>query len=277
MSYWSERALFLMKAIRDICGFEEPRKTRVLDFGAGRGFLVAELQTMGFDVFGCDIEAYWNSMGRTDHILPEDLATLRSRIRRDIDGRLKIILQKPYRLPFEDNSFDVVLSTSVLEHVNNKRDCFLEIKRVMTPGGYSMHCFPGRWYLPYEPHLHIPLLNIIWPKVPLWYLRLWATIGFRPDCSLLASPKNKTTNEVVEANYNFCRDQLSYWSTEKYTKLSMDVFGNYSWPMDFYIDNAPGGYAKLCRRLPMERFWGLLGKEFREAFLVQHKTLEPVR
>ncbi|MCL5126445.1 MAG: class I SAM-dependent methyltransferase [Deltaproteobacteria bacterium] len=116
MSYWSERAIVLQNAIRDLCGFEEPRKTKVLDFGCGRGFLVAEFYSMGFDVFGCDVEAYWNSMGRTEHISPADLATLKSRIRGEIGGRLKIISQEPFRLPFEDSSFDVVISTSVLYH-----------------------------------------------------------------------------------------------------------------------------------------------------------------
>jgi len=108
---------------------------RILDFGCGRGNLVDLFLQRGFDAYGCDVESYWPD----DHFKVE---------------RLGRITQDPYQLPFDENTFDFVVSTSVLEHAQNKKECFLEIHRVLRPGGYSMHLHPGKWYSPYEPHVY---------------------------------------------------------------------------------------------------------------------------
>jgi len=44
--------------------------------------------------------------------------------------------------PFDDNSFDNVLSTQVLEHVPNPMEILNEIARVLKPGGYVMISVP---------------------------------------------------------------------------------------------------------------------------------------
>jgi len=38
-------------------------------------------------------------------------------------------------LPFEDNSFDMVIANHVLEHIPNWFDCFAELARIVKPGG----------------------------------------------------------------------------------------------------------------------------------------------
>jgi len=47
--------------------------------------------------------------------------------------RLATISLTPYRLPYESDTLDVVVSTSVLEHAQNKEELFLEIHRVHAP------------------------------------------------------------------------------------------------------------------------------------------------
>ena len=42
-------------------------------------------------------------------------------------------------LPFEDSSFDVVLSFGVLHHIDKWLDAISEIKRVLRPGGYFIY------------------------------------------------------------------------------------------------------------------------------------------
>jgi SAM-dependent methyltransferase len=49
-------------------------------------------------------------------------------------------LEHEYVLPYEDETFDVVLSVGVLEHVPYDRASLLEIKRVLKPGGLFF-CF----------------------------------------------------------------------------------------------------------------------------------------
>jgi SAM-dependent methyltransferase len=46
-----------------------------------------------------------------------------------------IVLSDPYKLPFEDNSFDYVISSSCFEHSEFFWELFLEIMRVMKPTG----------------------------------------------------------------------------------------------------------------------------------------------
>jgi SAM-dependent methyltransferase len=56
-------------------------------------------------------------------------------------------------LPFPDNTFDLVLSHEVLEHVQNDRMAASEISRVLKPGGRLTLFVPNRGY-PFETHGH---------------------------------------------------------------------------------------------------------------------------
>lgn len=48
-------------------------------------------------------------------------------------------------LPFEDDSVDLVVSRSVLEHLNNLENFVLNTKRILRPGGYFIHLFPSKF------------------------------------------------------------------------------------------------------------------------------------
>lgn len=244
-------ALFLQSAMQKMGGLNQPSRTKVLDLGCGRGDLVNCLLTLGYDAYGCDIVPYWRK--------EPDAET----------DKLVTILSNPYRLPFEKSTFDVVVSTSVLEHAQNKEEIFQEIFRLLKNGGLSMHLLPGKWYLPAEPHINVPLLNFFWPHCPKWWLALWAFLGVRNGFQI-----NKSWQEVVRLNQDYCKHGLSYWPNYKYRKISIEVFGNYSAPMDFYIINGYGGVANLLRKLPFKRLTGLLAGEVRMNFIVQRKLVE---
>jgi SAM-dependent methyltransferase len=55
-------------------------------------------------------------------------------------------------LVFDDNSFDTVFSTQVLEHISDHQKVFSEVNRVMKPGGYFIFSLPFTWELHEEPH-----------------------------------------------------------------------------------------------------------------------------
>ncbi|MGH8147754.1 MAG: methyltransferase domain-containing protein, partial [Rhodanobacteraceae bacterium] len=77
-------------------------------------------------------------------------------------------------LPFENASFDVVITNHVIEHVGDadaQRQHLAEIHRVMQPGGIGYLAVPNRWMLT-EPHFRLKFLSW-WPHA--WrtpYLRL---------------------------------------------------------------------------------------------------------
>lgn len=77
-------------------------------------------------------------------------------------------------LPFDDQSFDVVLSNHVIEHVGEERAQrahLAELHRVLRPGGVGYLAVPNRWML-VEPHYRLAFLSW-WPHA--WrspYLRV---------------------------------------------------------------------------------------------------------
>lgn len=248
---YNKTTAFIEVAVRELCGFNCPSRTKVLDLGCRTGHLLSALLRVGFDAYGCDIRAYWSE----DPLVASD--------------RLSVISLIPYRLPFDENTFDIVVSTSVLEHVQNKEECFREIHRVLRPGGYALHIYPGKWYLPYDPHTYVPLSNYFGRGCPRWWFGLWAILE---TCT--KKQRSKSWKKVLESNYKYCQEELFYWSNRQYRKLSLRIFGNCSWPMQFYINNAYGGFVSIFRRLPFKKFSGLLSKECRMCFMVQQKRAD---
>ena len=57
------------------------------------------------------------------------------------------------KLPYEDNSFDFVVSTDTFEHVQNLKTTMAECYRVLKPGGSLLAVFP-QFLQPFESHLN---------------------------------------------------------------------------------------------------------------------------
>ncbi|MEW6127571.1 MAG: bifunctional 2-polyprenyl-6-hydroxyphenol methylase/3-demethylubiquinol 3-O-methyltransferase UbiG [Acidobacteriota bacterium] len=98
---------------------------RILDVGCGAGFLSNELAKQGFNVTGIDASE-------------SSLAVARQY---DSTHSVKYELGDAYRLPYADESFEVVCAMDFLEHVE-PRGIIQEIARVLKPEGlFFFHTF----------------------------------------------------------------------------------------------------------------------------------------
>jgi SAM-dependent methyltransferase len=163
---------------------------RVLDFGCGDGSIVAAFAEAGYDAYGTDIE----------------LANETDRLR---------LIKRPYRLPFDDDSFDFVVSTQVLEHVDDHDSAFREIARVLAPGGATLHLFPPRW-MPIEPHARVPFATVITARPWLWF---WALVGIRNQFQA-----GKSAREVAVLNREYLHSSTNYLSRSELESIALRWF-----------------------------------------------------
>jgi SAM-dependent methyltransferase len=180
----------------------EKEGIRVLDFGAGAGRHVAEFRAAGYEAWGVDQHFSSHSEGSVE---PEFLRSTHP---------------PEYRLPFDDQEFDFVYSTSVMEHVTDPGRALEEIARVLRPGGVSAHVFPSRWR-PIEPHIYTPFGGRV---QNYWALRLWAALGIRNEYQAGLSP-----TETALHNAQYCKTGLSYPTAHEWELLARPLFARVGW------------------------------------------------
>jgi SAM-dependent methyltransferase len=223
-----------------------PDKYKVLDFGCGSGGLVAMFRERGAYAQGVDVTTLWG---------PE------------MDGVCHEFLPG-YRIPFDDNEFDLVVSTSVMEHVQNKQEAFREIHRVLKSGGYAVHVFPSKYFLPLEPHIKVPLVSWLHPYIPNIYLKIFALLGFRN-----VHQKNMPWREVSATNAVYMKNGLNYWPRSRYLALLYSIYSESRFD-DAFSGCGNGAVARIDRKIKMpffSMFWRQLASLFRNQLLICKK------
>lgn len=159
---------------------------RVLDVGVGAGVIAGVLREAvgaGGDVWGVDVS---------------------DRRQRHEGYRFRLV--EGTALPFEDGSFDVVISNHVVEHVGGE-DAQLhhlsEVRRVLGPDGVCYLATPNRWAV-IEPHFKLPLLSWLPERLRSPYLRL-ARRGTVYDCN---PPRRPTLMDLVRRAGLRASDQM---------------------------------------------------------------------
>jgi len=117
--------LYLCEFVRKVCTrwFDtDMENVPILDWGCGNGQVSFLLKEAGAQVTSCDIEE-----------APPSAILEKS-------GIEVVRLTHPSRLPFEDASFNAVLSFGVLEHVKDDLQSLVEIRRVLGERGLFF-CF----------------------------------------------------------------------------------------------------------------------------------------
>ncbi|MBN1867699.1 class I SAM-dependent methyltransferase [Candidatus Sumerlaeota bacterium] len=212
-------------------GHAVPVGATILDFGCGQGDLVGLYRRDGFEAFGCDI-AFSPEAERGDLF---------------VNGVLRKIESNPYRVPFENDTFDLVLSNGVFEHVQDYDTAFREIRRVMKPGGVSLHVFPSR-YSPIERHTHIPLGTTI---QSYGWLLFWAAMGLRGP-----TRKGLSARQAARSNHRFLKDSTHYLSRAEILRSVRPHFSVVRFCEREFMMHSPRGrqIARMSRILPFIPF-----------------------
>jgi SAM-dependent methyltransferase len=209
--------------VRDL-GFALRPDARILDLGCGEGRTVRALRSAGYDASGCE------TVLRDTPAAAEMVAA----------GYVDPIPMAPYRLPYDDAEFDLILSSEVLEHVMNYEDVVAETHRVLKPGGMCVHIFPGRW-MPIEGHLFVPLATV--HRSYPWLL-LWAWLGVRNGFQ-----KGEHYRDVARFNWKWLREQTNYPTTSEVRRLFAARFDSVEFREEVFLALAESPRARMVHRL----------------------------
>ena len=119
-----------------------PSHGRILEIGAGTGWQARALAQHGFEVEAIDLPTSQYAGSRVWPV-------------RDYDGG---------SIPFPSSTFDVVFSSSTLEHIPHLRAFQSEMRRVLRPGGVAIHIVPSAAWRFWTSLTH-PLRHLTFPIV----------------------------------------------------------------------------------------------------------------
>ena len=126
---------------------------KVLDFGCGNGAQTIQFSNTGASIMAVDINK-------------NNLDIFREYISDNKISNIDILKYDGNIIPFENESFDIVVSYEVLEHVADEQKSLQEIHRVLKIGGDIVISVPNKWWI-FETHgANLPLLK--WNRVPFF-------------------------------------------------------------------------------------------------------------
>ena len=176
-------------------------KAKLLDLGCGTGLTLAVLARYFPDSMGCDV-------GKKEVKASKELLKL-------LKIKSPVILYDGRRLPFDDNTFDIVTSIEVIEHVFQPGLMLREIKRVLKPDGILHITTANKWW-PIEPHYHLPFLSYLPRTIASYYLKV-SKRGLSYDINLPSYGKF-----YREVNANFYIDDITLDVIKNYKKYRLD-------------------------------------------------------
>ena len=100
---------------------------KILEIGCGIGSVVFELSKQGYDITGTDISREAIAYGLKKY------------------GNIKLEVQPAETLSFENETFDVVLSFDLFEHIAQVDKHVSEVFRVLRTGGYYLFQTPNKY------------------------------------------------------------------------------------------------------------------------------------
>lgn len=138
-----------------------------------------------------------------------------------------VVLEDPFIFPFEDNTFDAIISGQMMEHNEMFWLSFMEMSRVLKTGGIMVHIAPSRG------HQH---------RAPQDCWRI-----YRDGMEALAK---WTGMEILESFTDWETRHLDYWKEHNATKLNA-MKGTYR-NLDTYWGDTVGVFRKTTETAKCE-------------------------
>ncbi len=197
----------IIKPITDIFKGEIQNK-RILEVGAGTGANISFLAKLGAEAYSLDFAA--NSI------------KIIRRTEKRYEVNIEPLMGDAQKMPFSDNSFDLVFSQGLMEHFHNPKRAFEEQIRVAKNRSYILVDVPQTFHpLTVKKHLLM--------RVNRWFAG-WETQYSYPDILRL------------ENDLPFKLIQVFHWSIPKYRLL--EIIGEKS-P---YFSEFIGGVFKVTKK-----------------------------
>jgi len=119
----------------------------ILEIGSGTGFQLKILKQYGSLVVGIDLKS----------------SPYQERV-------TQIILYDGQHMPFRASSFDIVISSNVLEHIKDISSFQSEIKRVLKKNGLCVHILPSHYWRFWSSLFHYPWICLFTIQIILKFL-----------------------------------------------------------------------------------------------------------
>jgi ubiquinone/menaquinone biosynthesis C-methylase UbiE len=236
---------FFINVLKDK-GFTVLNSDKILDFGCGNGDFVQESRDKGYDIVGCDLNF---KIGKSvENLVPQNF--------------LSKISMSPYRLPYEDNSFDYVFSETVFEHVQNTDETILEIHRILKSGGVSLHYFPSKYGI-IESHVYVPFASVL---RNIYYLKFWAMLGVKKK-----SQRGMSVDQVAKDNLSYLDSSTKYLSTKEIKESFSNYFSKVLFVEDRAIFHSPSRITSKCARMFPFSFLSYIYRTFKAVVVLTQK------
>lgn len=182
----------------------------VLDLGCNRGYLLHSfLQHEKFSAIGGDMVSYYLKDAR-----------------RDYGDIIQFVQTTPTTIPLPDNSVDVVYTIDTVEHLSQPKELFMEVFRVMKPGGqFLVHFNP--WLNPHGSHLE-DIIAFPWPHVFFSMdtlltvaAKLYDSPAYDTSCYFLDTQGKKKPNPFVDRNV--WGTYLNYMTIRRFNRLLKEL------------------------------------------------------
>ncbi len=189
--FWDDKVLF------DFLHRHIKPSDRLLDYGAGAGIL-----------------GHMNFRGCCDEVIGVDFDE------RVVENPLldSGVVMSNHVIPFEENSFDIVMMNNVGEHLEDPVSCLNEIHRVLKPGGLLAFKTPNRFHY----------IAVVASITPLWFHKWYNALRDRDRDDTFPTFYRFNTREKINSSLQLCGFscvQLNiYESRPEYLRLNAFIY-----------------------------------------------------